>query len=907
MATGQESLRLHLTNRRRLKSQRGQEASLFFSPRDKNLTNDVPFPNALSRAIFYNKYSRWNDQAKRRETKSETINRSFNFLEDRFVTRGGVWLPSERTEVLTKMHALESLPSMRLLWSAGPAAARNNIMLYNCSFMAVNRLDAFSEALYILMAGTGVGYSVEGEFVDALPRIKKQKGGTPIVHVIGDTTEGWADAVREGVQAWWTGGDVVYDASEVRPEGSRLITKGGRSSGPQPLLNALAQIRALILARQGRNATTLLAHDIMCLLAQVVVVGGIRRSSLISLGDLDDIPMRQAKQGEFWRSTPWRSMSNNSAAYNTKPTVEEFLDEWTSLIKGKSGERGMFNRAAFRATSPRRKKYGATGTNPCLTGDTMIATLDGPRSFKDLADDGRDVMVYSWDPATKKPVVRPMCSPRKTGENVDILEVEFDSGLKLRLTPTHSLYTFRGAKIMAQDLRIGQSVRAFSMSQHRDGHLRVHNWDSANNTADHQWVARMVYESHNGSIAEGNVVHHLNEYKLDNRIENLISVTALEHNQEHYLQRLENGFHHPNGKKQDYLDKYALRNHKVLAIRSAGQADVYNGTVDDSHTYIVVDPTPVAGVLSGIVSANCGEINLRDQQFCNLSEIVCRPHDDRNSLAEKIRVATILGTLQASFTDFPYISDKWRENCVEEALLGVSATGQMDCPAFRDADVQRYLKSVAIEVNKDFAHRIDISQSAAITCTKPSGTASILVNSASGQHTRWAKFYKRRIRLNSGDPMLQMFRDCGMVVNPDPVTPGTFVVDFLMKSPEGAITRHDLTALQQLAHWHQIKTNFTEHNPSATIYVKDAEWLAVGNWVYENWNIIGGLSFLPSDDHIYPLAPHEEISESEYYRLLESFPQLDDEQFAKALATYEVDDMTTGATEFACSGSGCEI
>jgi len=276
-------------------------------------------------------------------------------------------------------------------------------------------------------------------------------------------------------------------------------------------------------------------------------------------------------------------------------------------------------------------------------------------------------------------------------------------------------------------------------------------------------------------------------------------------------------------------------------------------------------------------------------------------------LVEKITAATILGTIQASLTYFPYLNSKWKINCEEEALLGVSATGQMDCPAFRDPDVMRELRRTAIEVNKDFAQRIGINQSAAITCTKPSGTASLRVNSSSGQHTRWAQFYIRRIRLNTGDPMLSMFRDSGMTINADPMTPATWVVDFPMKSPDGAITRHDLNGLEQLEHWKSLKLNYCEHNPSATIYVKEPEWLAVGNWVYENWDIIGGLSFMPSDDHVYPLAPHEEITEEQYHRLMETFPQIDDDTFTELLAQYETDDMTTGAQEFACVGGVCEI
>lgn len=625
------------------------------------------FPSELSRAIFYGKYARWSDELLRREMQPEAVGRAFGFLENRFVQRGGIWQEGERSKVYTLFDTFNALPSMRLLWSAGPAAERNNVMIYNCSFMTINRLSAFKEALFILMSGTGVGYSVEEEYVAELPRIKKIKRTTPITFIVPDSTEGWCEALDIGIETWWNGGDVNYDFSQVRPPGARLYTKGGRASGPDPLKNALLKIRELIRARAGRNPTTILIHHIMCLIAQVVVVGGIRRASLISLSSLDDLAMRNAKQGAFWNSAPWLAMSNNSVAYNGKPNSEEFLDEWISLMKGKSGERGIFNREAWKSTAPRRRRANDTGTNPC------------------------------------------------------------------------------------------------------------------------------------------------------------------------------------------------------------------------------------------------GEISLIDQEFCNLSEAVCRADDNRASLIEKVWAATVFGTIQASFTDFPYLGPKWKENCDAEALLGASMTGIMDCPAARDSDVQRELKRVAIETNLDYAQRIGINPSAAITCVKPSGTASLLVDSSSGQHTRWAPYYIRRMRLNTGDPMLQLFRDLNYPVVADPVTPATWVIDFPCKSPDKSITRKKFTALQQLEVWKSLKVNYTEHNPSATIYVRDNEWIAVGNWVYENWDIVQGLSFLPSDDHTYPLAPYEDITKERYDELMAQIIHVGDDMFANMLTQLESEDLTTGAQEYACVGGTCEI
>lgn len=630
---------------------------------------DIPFPTPISRAVFYNKYSRWDHRRKRRETKPEAIDRAFTFLEDWFMSRGGYWLPGERELVQSAMHKLEALPSMRLLWSAGPALARNHIMAYNCSFITCNRLRKFSEALYILMAGTGVGYSVEAQYVSDLPKIKRQqrKTGSLPVWTIEDTTEGWADAVNAGIESWWNGLDIEFDGSQVRPAGAILKTKGGRASGVQPLLNSLQSIRTLILNGQGRNPKPIMVHDIMCLLAQVVVVGGIRRSSLISLFDIDDLEMRMAKHGEFWNATPWRAMANNSIVYNERPTNEQLLSIWGSMIAGHSGEPGIYNREAFRTTAPRRMKYRDVGVNPC------------------------------------------------------------------------------------------------------------------------------------------------------------------------------------------------------------------------------------------------GEINLRDMQFCNLSEIVARSDDRLEDLVRKTNASVIIGTIQASLTNFRYLDKKWQENCEEEALLGASVTGQMDCAAFRDPEVQRTLRRYAIDVNRDFAERIGIRQSAAITTGKPSGTLSLFVDASSGSHTRWSQFGIRRMRLNSDDPMLALFRAMGLVINVDPVTPSTFVVDFPFKAPAGAITRHDLTAMQQVEYWLSVKQNYAEHNQSATIYVKDDEWIQVLAWIDANWDLVGGLAFLPTNDHVYPLAPFEEITEAQYVKLMEVFPVFTDQEFAASLAAVESEDQTIGSTELACMGGQCDV
>lgn len=931
-----------------------------------------------------------------------------------------MWLPGERDSVYTRLHAYDALCSMRLLWSAGPALERNHVMAYNCSFMVVNRLSAFREALFILMSGTGVGYSVEEEYVAELPRIKKIKRVTPEVFVVPDSTEGWCDALDAGIETWWNGGDIAYDFSQVRPPGAKLKTKGGRASGPEPLRSALTQIREIIRARAGRNATTLLVHDIMCLIAQVVVVGGIRRASLISLSSLDDLGMRSAKQGAFWNSAPWRAMANNSVAYEHKPTAEEFLDEWVSMVKGKSGERGIFNREAFRSTSPRRGRFADVGTNPCFAAGTLVVTSEGHERIEDLV--GKEATV--WDGQRWVTIN----NFRVTGTDQDIWELTLSNGQTVQATNYHKFILADGSRKELGALQVGDVLMEHDQivegtvqpkgcylkgflvgdgtstdNQTAAGvtcrvpilHLYSTKWECQdrilaslaevksqrygtndvtqpgfNNPAGakktlqglssrrHEfsgwpdafklflpdeilnWTTASKAEFIAGVMdADGSAMDTANGFGYQ------ISSVNLKWLQDFQRLLISIGVKSRIAKNKDAGDKdfgnrggvcktkplfrltiaqrYSVelankvsfsrlksfrdrsvaykskpRPVSVAKIEAVGLHDeVYCCTVPDSHAF---------ALSAGIVVGQCGEINLRDEQFCNLSEIVCRPDDNRTSLVEKIKAATIFGTIQASLTDFPYLNARWKTNCEEEALLGVSATGQMDCPAFRDPDVMRELKRTYIEVNEDFARRIGINQAAAIGCVKPSGTASLLVNSSSGQHTRWSKFYLRRIRLNTGDPMLNMFRAMGMVINPDPVTPSTWVVDFPIKAPEGSTTRHDLSALEQLEYWKSVKLNFCEHNPSATIYFKAHESIAVANWVYENWKIVGGLSFLPSDDHVYPLAPHEEITEEEYNRRMETFPQIDDETFADTLALYESDDMTTGATEFSCTGGVCE-
>jgi ribonucleoside-diphosphate reductase alpha chain len=628
------------------------------------------FRNQLSEFVYYTTYSKWLPEERRRETWVETIDRYISFMKE---SLGDKLTAKEYAEVREYMLTQKSFGSMRLLWAAGKAARASHVTAYNCAFIAPSDWRDFGEIMYVLMCGGGIGFSVERQNVEQLPIIARQTGKKNPTHVVGDSKEGWADAFILGLRTWAAGEDVDFDFSQLRPQGARLQTMGGRSSGPDPLRNLLAFSREKLLHRQGRRLTTLDVHDICTKIGEIVVMGGVRRSAMISLSDLDDPEMRDAKNGQFFMTNPQRMMANNSVVYNERPTIEQFLDEWINLIKAKSGERGIYNRGGLEKQMPARR----------------------------------------WD---------------------------------------------------------------------------------------------------------------LNKDR------------------------------------------------------------VYNFGLNP-----------------------CGEIYLRSKQFCNLADVVARPNDTEKDLLNKVRVAAILGTYQATLTNFPYLSPEWKKNCEEERLLGISISGHWDVPQLRNEKMLEKLRKMAVETNKKYAARFGIKPATAVTAIKPSGNSSQLLDVSSGCHPRHSKYYIRRVRLEVHNPLFQMLRDAGIKLYPEvgqtEQTATTWVVEFPMKAPTNAITKKDLSAIQHLEYWKMVKTKYTEHNPSVTISVADDEWLRVGNWVYDNWDIVGGLSFLPKEDHVYRLAPYEEITKERYEELAKNFPEID---FSK-IVLYEYDDATTGAKELACSAGKCEV
>lgn len=650
---------------------RGEEVEIPEHVRDLVSRSKEYFQNALSEFIFYRTYSRYMPTEGRRETWIESVGRYMSFMSEKLGTNV---TKEEYAEIEQAILHMEAMPSMRLMWSAGDAVNADNACAYNCSFTTITTLRDFGEILYLLMCGCGVGFSVERQNIEQLPMIAYQyEEKTKDYIAVLDSKDGWADALIYCMGIWFEGGDIEIDYSFLRPAGARLKTMGGRSAGPDPLIDLMTFTRAKILSRQGRRLTSLDVHDIVCKIGDIVVAGGVRRSSLISLSDLDDVEMRDAKQGHFFLENGHRRLANNSVAYQVKPTQTEFIEEWLALAKSGSGERGIFNRANLAQQIPSRR-------------------------LKTIED---------------------------------------------------ALYTM--------------------------------------------------------------------------------------------------------------------------------------GT----------NP--------------CGEIFLKPKQFCNLTEVVARPDDTLKSLKRKVRIAAILGTFQSTLTEFPYLSPEWKQNCEQERLLGVSVTGQWDSPAWREIDTERWCKAVAVDINREFAERFGINVSTAVTCVKPSGTVSPLVNAASGLHPRYSQYYIRRVRVSATDPLFQMLRDQKWPHHPetgqtyDSAT--TYVLDFPVKAPDGSTFKDDLSAIEQLEYWKQIKENFTEHNPSCTIFISEDEWLDAGYWVYKNWEIIGGLAFLPRETGVYRLAPHEAITAEKYEQLMSELPDVD---FSRIIA-YEKDDNTTGSKTYACVGDSCEV
>ena len=616
--------------------------------------------------IHKSRYARWLPEEKRRETWEETVQRYVDFWANR-----GQLDKKTAKRLYNGIHSLKVMPSMRCMMTAGEALDKDNVAGFNCSYLHIDSPRSFDELMYVLMCGTGVGFSVERNFINKLPMVAESFHKTDSVIVVSDSKIGWASAFRELIAMLYAGKVPQWDVSKVRPAGARLKTFGGRASGPEPLVDLFNFCIEVFTKATGRKLTSIECHDICCKIADIVVVGGVRRSALISLSNLSDPRMAKAKMGDWWRSEGHRRLANNSVAYTEKPDFESFLSEMQNMYESKAGERGIFSRVAAQkiaARNGRRDPEQDFGTNPC------------------------------------------------------------------------------------------------------------------------------------------------------------------------------------------------------------------------------------------------SEIILRSNQFCNLSEVVVRANDTKATLKEKVELAAIIGTLQATLTDFRYLRKLWQRNTEEEALLGLSLTGIMDHKVLSNditsAKWLEDLKDVAIKTNKAWAKKLGINQSVAITCVKPSGTVSQLVDSASGIHPRFSKHYIRRVRSDAKDPLAQFMSAGGFPVEQDIMSPASLVYSFPVKSPETSVTVKQVGAMEQLKLWKAYQNHWCEHKPSITVYYTDDEFLEVAQWIWNNFDLCSGISLLPVSDHVYQQAPYEDISEEKYQELVQQMPVGVD---WNDLEHFEQEDNTTGSQELACVGGACEI
>lgn len=632
------------------------------------------FNTPFQEFVYKSRYARWIDSENRREDWPETVSRYLEYVRTHVASNYNFDISNNLYDDLyTAILNLEVMPSMRALMTAGKALDRDNVAGYNCSYLPVDDPKSFDEAMYILLCGTGVGFSVERQYINKLPEVPDELFDSGTTILVADSKAGWAKALRQLIALLYSGEIPKWDITRVRPAGARLKTFGGRASGPAPLEELFQFVIGKFKGARGRKLNSLECHDIMCKIGEVVVVGGVRRSAMISLSNLSDDRMRNAKTGQWWEHNGQRALANNSVSFTEKPDAEAFMEEWLSLVKSKSGERGIFNREAA------RKQAGLNGR-------------------------------------------------RKT---------DFDFG---------------------------------------------------------------------------------------------------------------------------------------------------------------TNP--------------CSEIILRPYQFCNLTEVVVRATDTVDDLMRKVELASILGTFQSTLTYFPYLRKIWKENTEEERLLGVSLTGIMDSELMNGktlglAELLKDLRNAAIKSNASMASSLGINPSTAITCVKPSGTVSQLVDSSSGIHPRHSSYYIRSVRADNKDPLTDFLKDSGVYNEPDVMKPTqTTVFFFPTKAPEGAVTRNDMTAIEQLELWKTYQENWCEHKPSITVTVRESEWPRVGAWVFDNFDMVSGVSFLPHSDHTYKQAPYDECDEARYNEMLARTPQSIDWSL---LQKYEVEDGTVGSQTLACGPEGCEV
>lgn len=925
-------------------------------------------------------------------------------------------------DIRDAIYNMEVMPSMRLLAMAGEAARRTNVSIYNCSYSEVDSTDAFVESLLNSMSGCGVGYSVESRCVNLLPTVKHQAGLLSHL-VIEDTTEGWANALRSGLTAWFNGEDITFDYSLIRPMGAILRVKGGRASGPEPLKDLMDFTRRTILSAQGRKLRPLEAHDIMCKIGDASIMGGSRRTALIALFDIWDQEMANCKHPDNIAGNEQRWNANNSAVWTSVMDRDEVSSFMDVMFDGGVGEPGIFNRLAAEATKPIHRKSAIWGTNPCVTGDTWVMTESGARRVNELLSNKQCLYVDGdlWDTTAD--------GFFETGEK-EVFTIETKEGYALTLTSNHPVFVDGVGWKDAGSLNVGEKIRLHSHNgaswggngTYEDGWLLgmlVGNGTFGGNTAyldfwgetkDEmmQYAIGLLKDSVSfRSDMKGYVSDQLDRARVGSvGLKNLASLYGVEHGNKtaatdeiekassEFYKGFLRGFFDADGSvcgdhekglsvRLSQVNKDSLKAVQRMLLRLGIPSVIYcdrkdacvkmmpdghggekpyecqslhelvisNGAMftfrdrvgfqkpdkkaklDEKLSYYKRSPNrskftctvkslinagvqpvydcSVPGVnafdANGMYVHNCGEILLRSNEFCNLSVAVARHSDTVRSLARKVKLATLIGTIQSNATHFPGLRPVWASNCQDERLLGVDITGQMDSPIVRNAANLLHLRDVAVAANREYADVLGINHSASVTCVKPSGNSSQLIDCSSGIHARWSPYYIRNVRVMASSPIYKMLKDQNVPMSPEngqtPDNARTWVIHFPIAAPKGAITKNDLTAIQQCDYWKMVKLNWTTHNPSVTITYKDHEKSELVDWVHENQKIIGGMSFLPHSDAKYNLAPYQEIDETEYARLTAEFPKIDFRQLYK----YEDSDMTTSAQEIACVAGNCDL
>ena len=975
----------------------------------------------IQQVQFFDKYSRYDHGAQKHETFAASCDRSVDFFTDIFkkeMPRGLIF-----PELREAMLSMDAFPGMRLFQNAGASALRDPESIFNCSYLPVCDLHAFRETMRLLGLGVGVGYSVEQQYVSRLPMLAGSRDhGYAKTIVVEDSLYGWTDALYEYLKALFANQKVDVDYSYVRPAGAPLHTRGGFASGPEPLRQCFETIREIIENRRSeRFLRTIDAHDIQCCIASAIVSGGVRRAAMISLFSENDKLMWNAKSGNWYEKHLYRRFANNSVVITGPWQKSQFDHYFETMVDSRSGEPGIFSRYAANITKPARRAYAEFGTNPCIVGSSLIATADGRNAvtIKQLAEEGKDVLVYSMNVATGKVEVKMGRKPRLTKQNVEVVKINFQDDTSITVTPDHKVLVIgqHGGRryTEASQLKYNDRIESFNAYE-SNGYRQIANSGTTEKRYSRRQY-RLVYEYFNGSIPDGHHVHHVDFTKND-AIENLALMEASEHMEYHaqlmtgeknpfvraaagefgqkmfeewkaklaiasigesnprwsgvsneellsyivtlchelsfvpiasqlgnllvsagypiltsdyrlsylggnvsnFLNELSSILCLPMGTKSK-AHSLAVRsmidgNHKVRSIEVLEHTeDVYNITVDDNHNYVIL--TSHEGMVSsGVVVKNCGEVALNPWQFCNLSIANVRYTDSAADLKEKVRLAAIWGTMQAAYltkvNHTAQLRPQWYINQVNERLLGVDLNGLRDNPMLnemfdrRDGTLLKELKMVVLETNQEYAKLLGIAPAAAATCDKPAGNSATLFNTASGAGPRYAPHYTRRMRLSSTGRVAKLLALHGMPFNPEVgqelATANTLVFDFPVKAPDGAVYASDLSGVDQLEFWRWCKTEWTEHNPSTTIYFNLDEVDKMADWTYANQNLLGGVSFLPRDNTVYALPPYEVITPEKYEEDAAKVPYID-----WTLLDTIGGDISTSAQEFACVGGACEI